>query len=91
MTYNNSQQFLDDCNRGLDIEFAYGDYKYTVLSWFKGGPLIGRPSPLKYLCYANVLGLLAHVRHHEQLLPSHGHVRQKGDALACCGHLCRYP
>lgn len=45
MTYNNSQQFIDDCNRGLDIEFAYGDYKYTVLSWFKGGPLIGRQSP----------------------------------------------
>jgi hypothetical protein len=43
--YNSVQEFIDDCNAGLDIEFAYGKYQYTVLSWLDGGPLIGRQAP----------------------------------------------
>lgn len=45
MSYNSAQEFIDDCNAGLDIEFAYGNYQYTVLNWLDGGPLIGRQAP----------------------------------------------
>ena len=45
MYYENAQQFIDDCKMGMDIEFAYGHEKYTVLGWYDGGPLIGRQAP----------------------------------------------
>lgn len=45
MHYKSAQQFVDDCKTGKDIEFSYGNYKYTVLGWYEGGPLIGRQAP----------------------------------------------
>ena len=43
--YNTVDEFIEDCELGLDIEFRYGAYGYTVLAWFEGGPLIGRQHP----------------------------------------------
>lgn len=45
MHYTSEQEFIDDCNIGMDIEFAYGAYRYTVFGWYENGPLIGRQSP----------------------------------------------
>lgn len=45
MHYTNAQEFIDDCMMGLDIEFAYGADKYTVLGCYENGPLIGRQHP----------------------------------------------
>lgn len=38
MNYKNSQEFVDDCNLGLDIEFDYKGIGYGVFGWTKGGP-----------------------------------------------------
>lgn len=42
MYYENAQQFIDDCNMGMDIEFDYQGIGYGVFGWYEGGPLAYR-------------------------------------------------
>lgn len=34
-------EFIDMIDNGGDIEFSYGEQKYTILCWYEKGPLIG--------------------------------------------------
>lgn len=35
------RDFIDMIDDGGDIEFVYAGQKYTILCWYKDGPLIG--------------------------------------------------
>lgn len=46
--YQNVQQFIEDCNLGEDIEFAYHGIGYGVFGWYPGGPLAYRKDAFGY-------------------------------------------
>ena len=46
--YNGANDFIDDCNMGLDIEFSYNNIGYGVLGWLPGGPLAYRKDAYGY-------------------------------------------
>lgn len=46
--YQNVQEFIDDCNTGMDIEFFYNDVGYGVYSAYEHGPLAYRQDPWGY-------------------------------------------
>ena len=40
--YKNAQEFIEDCETGLDIEFFYNGVGYCVFGWHEKGPVAFR-------------------------------------------------